>query len=358
MIRLEPEILETLGLSGQTRAVVKDTIPAPVGHVGHGYASAALSDTLEGLVSTGVSGRPVFQSLDLPFVGTRVPEATVSRWQHDPALILIEMKGGEAIGGNHAFAPEPGILYLDSRHQKAFARLIGGRGQLVIGADRGAVSAFEVIEPLSPAMERLLAGGEPVSLHIELPGLEAWVGETEGWLSDIYTQLSASETPLSRLAAAGLVARLWSPPRGSDMKALIAQSLAGDGPAAKIGKWARDLGQPLLERAMRLAVVRADILREELTPLSDSIADDPDGATADARHWLVCRDNLQSVRAVLSLAIDTTELDRAIELLDREATLHHSMWSAVGDLGEEERLSAVAWQEPEHWWGALSPLGR
>lgn len=354
VIHPTPDILEALGYPRDTLVIEQAVVPAPLLSSGHGFSSGPSSGLPHTLLSTLTRDRPMYSDVENPSFRDRIPEARIRRWDHDPAVILIELRAGGYLGGPNTLAIDEYTLLLDSRRHPAFARITGSRGEVLVGCDGGAVAAFDVEEPLSPGMEKLRAGTLLPLLELRVPEIETWGAAMPGWLSVAYSKLQEIGTPLSQVAAAGLVARLWTPPAGGDWKAALGLSLSGQGPAARVHDWARSLDAQVLDRVELLAIYQADALRSELEELSHAIAADPVGAMEDARDWVIRRDDLESICQMLRAGGQARDLGQALSSLDRDAEAHHTIWSALERPLETERLSAVAWQEPEHWWGALA----
>ena len=65
-------------------------------------------------------------------------------------------------------------------------------------------------------------------------------------------------------------------------------------------------------------------------------------------------DDLEAGGALVCREGRAPEVRRALGALDEAAEREHSMWSLLPSLAADARLSDVAWQEPDAWWGALA----
>jgi hypothetical protein len=66
------------------------------------------------------------------------------------------------------------------------------------------------------------------------------------------------------------------------------------------------------------------------------------------------RDDLESVAFVLGVAGGGTVLREVLDEVDREVANRLLGYTLLTVLGDDDRLAAVAWQEPDAWWGALA----
>lgn len=217
-------------------------------------------------------------------------------------------------------------------------RLDADRAVLRLAA--GEVVLLGLPDPLAD-----LAGAEPEPAAVPAPPVEAW---TEGlavdrWLAEEVGRLARSAAALDRIAAAGLLSRLWAP--GETPVARAAR------PTERARAWARGLDPAALDRAEREAVDEAARLHDRI----DAVARLDDAAARAAVGALVVdRDDLQSVRRALRLAGRGDRLDAALAAVDADARSAASVLAgrlpALADDPDGLRWAAVAWQEPGAWW--------
>ena len=82
----------------------------------------------------------------------------------------------------------------------------------------------------------------------------------------------------------------------------------------------------------------------------------PEEVAALASRVIEQRDDLASVEWTLQAADGhaAISLTRALEAVDEDAQAILSAFAFAPDLGDEDRILSVHWQEPERWWGALA----
>lgn len=349
-----PHILEALGLDRDELTPPIESVPAPDRGVGYGFSAG--TETLDALIDQAIPAHPIFSDVELRKFGEQLPGSRVRRWDADPSVVLVDTTTDDLVPGENASLVEAGTLALDSRTAPAFALVRGTGGELVLQVDRGGVTIFGVERRRSPELEDFAQRKAAPPLQIPSPDLDAILAgaPADPWLRDASTERAASASPLARAAAAGLIARLWSPPRGAGARALVDMALGGDTPTRRARDWFAALPADDRQTLERMTVFTADRLRDELPSLSGAIAADPLGSRDRALAWLHERDELACIRELLRHAGGGAELGSAEADLDREAASHHSMWSALESFSTDPWLRAVAWQEPDSWWGALA----
>lgn len=154
------------------------------------------------------------------------------------------------------------------------------------------------------------------------------------WLAKTVLQWDGHNTVMSRLAAIGLLARLWDP------------SLGGTSPRKEIAAWLR---------AAKLNEEEIAFLLENLTHRAGQLAlrlEEEDFSSS--LRWIVEeREFLQSVRSALRTVIDTGFADGLFSSLDERA-------DAMGlrlqmPVLPEDYAWSLAWMEPEAWWSVADP---
>jgi hypothetical protein len=352
-----PRQLEALGLSGDAKVEPREALPAPIGEVGYGLSGAPVTDAATLGAQLGM--RPEFAKL--PWAAQT--KWALSRWEPDPAVLVLEPRGAAVVLGPNADRWGAGeAIVLDGRRELAFLRVQGAQDDQLIATVGGAVAYYDLELPPSEALLAFAKGSIGPAPTLEAPSLETLLaGESAApWLQAAFEAQVAMGTLFSRAAAAGLLGRLWTPPWSAGREAegglpsSILAALAGKTPKAQVVSWFRDRGPTCYEPLAVQAIYRADDWLERLDRLVARVAADPIRARPMAHGLLLERDDLQSVAWLLEQVGEATALRAALERLDREASYRHSIWSLVGGFGDDARLSAVSWQEPEAWWGALA----
>jgi hypothetical protein len=236
-------------------------------------------------------------------------------------------------------------------------RLVGHTYDCVIGCEQGDVELFEPSYPARSTQLTFLADWRPSApAEVPAPDIHVFISHcaAEPWLVTEATHLASASWPLSRLAAAGLVARLWSPPECQDVeKALERILLKQAGPAKAATQWFRVLGSQVHQEAESSAALEADALGERLPELQESVLEDPQAASQRCLQWLHERDDLECVLFLLQRTNAGELLQARLAELDGLAQRYASLWSHA-EVNENERLQAVSWQEPDAWWGQLA----
>ena len=273
----------------------------------------------------------------------------------------------EALGDLRWWSRHPGIYVVDSELE---ARLQGGvsqrlpEGELIIDAraeltwlrlqGRGVDAVWQL--DASGATLHLVGPGDAASSAPlpEIPSAASFVGAQpiEPWLQQAFESLARSPSVLSRVAAVGMLGRLWAPHEAGALSLDQLLALRLPGPAGR--EWLQ--AQPLARReeVVAEAIATASLLRVAFGPLEEAILSGAPEARDRAREWIQERDRLESVRFALG-GMDAPEpLRRALSGLDRYAAVHHSLWSLLPGWTGDAHLEAVAARDPEAWWGRLS----
>jgi hypothetical protein len=291
-----------------------------------------------------------------PLIDRCCSGAEVHRWSRDPRLVFVHAPGATWRTHGAACEVRQGGVVLFARGADS-AVLIDGPGGSFLLVSYAASGALDVAEVESSAV-RGLATWEPCGqVPIEAPAAGALIfdGRLEPWLAAQFEQRSRSISPVERVGAVGLIGRLWTPPKETDRDVAERAVLDGDGPARRALRWFGMLDAPTRSRVATEALVRADALAEELPDLSAEVVSDPHAARPELLRWLLRRDDLECVAFLFRGCDPSSPLLPALDALDRAAAAYHSMWSFV-DGFDDERLRAVAWQQPQHWWGDLAIL--
>lgn len=325
-MKREPTLRELLALPDDTELRLVARCPvadgAPEGNVRHALATllvmgSAWTDAFSdhALQAYRAQGSPTYLAFARSAVHTVVAGTPVD--------------GGELLG-------------FDVTHERVTVRLVDDdAGEWVVHAHDGALELFE-LQPADPLAD--LGPPAPPPPSLPAPPVAEWatLARAEPWLARAAAELAEAPGHVERAAAAGLLARLWSPPLDAPRTVP---------PREAVRAWAHDLPPGALDQLERTASRRADALAQALE------GHDPVDEAA-ARSIALRRDDLQSVRRVLRLAGRGTHLSDALAEVDRVAAAQTSrLTDALPPLDDDplaERWIAVAGQEPDAWWAGLA----
>lgn len=175
----------------------------------------------------------------------------------------------------------------------------------------------------------------------------------EPWLVSAVHERMDSHCPFDKAVSVGLMGRLWRPVSRQDAASARELSLAGTGPGQSGLAWWRSLADRDREAIVRDGLLRADDLADALEHLSSSVADDPQKARPKLIHWLHERDDLACLAFLARGTPSNDVIEVALGRLDETASTHHSIWSFVAGF-DDDRLRAVASEDPDSWWGQLA----
>lgn len=223
-------------------------------------------------------------------------------------------------------------------------------------ARHGVIAAYRIVRAVPAAIRELERWTPPRSPRLDVDVLAQMLGDAscEAWLRRQVEILGAVPSPADRVAAAGLLGRLWMPTTGAE-RALFAEAGA-EGPGDRVRAWAERLERPMLEYVARTAARRAEELTAELGTLETTARLRPGAVGKVAARVVHARDDLESISYVIRLAggSRSEELDSALRAFDDEAADHLSVFAFADGLAEDERIRAVSWQDPNAWWGGLA----
>lgn len=273
-------------------------------------------------------------------------------------------------GSVRRFGPTVGKTdVLDARTEWAFAICLSDRGGKAFVFRPNARPVEVTLNPTPWRLERTDLVNEEI---------------TEQWLCKEVDRWLATGRPYGKCVAAGMIARLWTPPPGTAAEVLrrVTEAvIADDSPQARAFRWferpskdARAIDQ-IVSHATTLQIW----LRDERAELEREVEDAPQGTDKDrwraANHavrWLLERDQLESVHLMLSSAGMRDELETLLRHLDKENRmpmlracekignfrlepaagppwLEHPV--ARGRLPGHPQLLAVFGRELDAWWG-------
>lgn len=266
-------------------------------------------------------------------------------WSRHPGIYVVDSELEVRLQGGASQRLPEGELIVDARSELTWLRLQGRGVDAVWQLDASGATLHLV----SPVGESVTEASLP-----EIPAASFFTGEQPilPWLSRAFTSLAGSTSVLSRVAAVGMLGRLWAPQNAGrlSLEELLAVRLPGPSGRA----WLQAQPAALREEVIAEAVATASLLRVAFAPLEEAILSGAPDARDRAREWIQERDRLESVRFVLG-GMDAPEpVRRALSGLDRFASLHHSLWSLIPGWSKDAHLAAVNAREPESWWGRLS----
>ncbi len=209
-----------------------------------------------------------------------------------------------------------------------------------------------------PSLHARLSAPAPQLPTIPIPELDAHFMQHPAapWLSELVTQQIQSADPLTRLAAVGLLARLWTPVGSEAKKAMVASLLQGKRSPAQeyLNHYTAGFTPEVLAWVERQAVQDADTLHDALESVSNDLLEleEPTERQEHADYLRERRDDLESVLEVLEAVQAGANLRLALDSLDRTALEKRML---LDDAGSEpsRRLTNVAWVQPEAWWSVL-----
>ncbi len=348
MTKLSRETLELLGLSEDACVGEPVQVTLEVPKVGHGQACA----------EPPTEGRTI--SLFRP---QTFHDCTTGTAPEYPGWVFMYGEEGDVFEG----VSQPGqplgasTLAVDVSEGPAIARLLRGDHvfRIAVSPEGGAPTIVSA-EILPSAKERAIASWAP-SERPRPPSPrpdDFLAGEAcAGWLSTRAHLLGESASSWRRVAAAGLLARLWVPQSRESVDAAFQRTLAQDSPADRVAAWAGALTEEQALEAESAAVAEADLLLERLDEVEAAVEADPAAARSRARDWLHARDDLESARYVLRLARRDAALAAALDDLDASVSDRHSLWASLEDFSDDPHLEAVALECPDCWWGKVAGEG-
>ena len=327
MNQLPPDLARLTGLVCTEPPI---EVPRPMGQTGQGFVAPS-------------PDRLVDLDMDTTVPQRVLAELELFRLDHDPDLFVLEAPGLATILQGRSRALHPGVWLLDSSD--------GATIQLadwLLHLERGHVRVWALQDDGAAVSPRVSSLPE-----VSWPGAEALLA---GWTVAPWLALHAdrlgSGPPVDRVAAAGALARHWSPQSSQDRRKAVQAIGAGTTVQHTVREWLEQLaGWERLDPAIT-ARVGPHVLR--VKALSEAALLDEPGAVL--RSLIQERDHLESLRVAARLAGRPTI--RALEAgLDRADRTWASQLSVVGQFFDpaslEDLLGSVGAREADHWWGAL-----
>jgi hypothetical protein len=282
--------------------------------------------------------------LQLPF--------TVTASQKAAGVWLIEPVACEWAVVDGIVEDSDGDVALDARQSRCVLRLMDSEREFVAVADITTIRVFEVIREHDRSFDWAARWQPEAPLDIQQPDLAALLQGTpaDDWLLGAARGLAESESATDRLAAIGLIARLWEPTSAEIRDAILAGKLVH--PSSRVREVARSLPREQLQRLAEQAQAQASGLAGDVRRLMELAAEGDDDATqAYALGLLHRRDTLESVAVVLEDLEAGRELREALHEVDEEAEAAQSAFPEVERFAGDDRLAAVYAAEPLAWWG-------
>ncbi|TFH65995.1 MAG: hypothetical protein E4G90_05435, partial [Gemmatimonadales bacterium] len=183
----------------------------------------------------------------------------------------------------------------------------------------------EPAQKVLPSLSARLSAPAPELPKVPIPELDVHLAQYPAapWLAELVTQQIQSADPLTRLAAVGLLARLWTPVGSEAKKSILAKMLQGGASPAReyLNTYAAALTPEMLAWIERQAVQDADWLHDALESVSQDLLEfeDPSERQEHADNLREKRDDMESVLEVLEAAQAGTNLRTALKSLDRTA---------------------------------------
>lgn len=315
-------------------------VPAPPHDVGLGDAGHAGSIDLARLPPT-FSRVPIEAGLD------------VQRWGRDPSVFRVTAQSVEVVSGAfHMFSA--GDVAIDARSQPALLRAATASGSVALHLGPDRVRAWRVPESaaLAPFLNAPTVGEPSLAplppLTTLLDGLSA-----PAWMAEEYARRMEG-SPSDRLAAAGLVARLWAPETKADRDGARTWLIEGRGTvAARVADWLERASTPPSIRLVADDLIPTVwMIRDQLLVLSDDGALTEDVRVGLAGDVATDRDDLESVIACAQL-VGTRDaaLGSALkDLDDTAASLLEPLAELLRHGSRGPRWRAVRRSSPEAWW--------
>lgn len=344
-----PEEVEALGLEG---ARFGETAEIEGGRSGPsmGYRQPAVAEAISPAQALALAPHELIPQAmaAADTVGLRIGSP------HDaPHILVVASADGRPVrvrqareAAASAEPQDPSRVALDIRAAgAATVTRTDGLGVAIKWQDRSiAVIAF--VENFRPV--------DPVVPPLPDPPVEAWAEAfADAWLRD-FVRARVDASPWSRLAVAGVLARLAEPAAGAAVEALLAGKV--DERIAAPRRWARSWTAE--ERAGVAAHARAaiDDLHEDLDAVTAALAPGDEDWRADVLALLQDRDELEGVVLLLREAGAADAVEPMLAALDERGRRFVSAtpgWRPLRD----EQLRRAALGDPESWWAALATEG-
>lgn len=294
------------------------------------------------------------EPLESPFEKLRsfLQDGTLSRWRRDARVLFLETGNTQTelhLSGACSWIGKS-IAVLDARERPAY---VHGRFDDAVWVLRSSPTELTLFVEMKMSGETDWEPDRPP--EIPAPDIDSFVGRTvvQPWLLLLAKNMASASRPFSRVAAAGILARLWSSPdkaaREQNKKWL------NDGhsdPTTAALDWFKGLGVESRELIEGSVIYEWKELESSFEELVQTALEDPDAFEESGRKWLHRRDDLESVLFFLRRVDVGSAISRGLAKFDKRVAGYRELWSML-ELHDDERLRAVSWQHPDDWWGAL-----
>jgi hypothetical protein len=323
----QDELKSLLGLGDDDQLELVHTLPLESIEVGLGFAPAELDwNELE--------SSPHWQELSL---GAPIE---LFAWQEQAGIFRVSLsaEGDFEVLRGAAQRLDARTFHLDARRGEVVgrARLESG-DDIALCVERSDCRFFRVVSPLS------------------LPDLTTFTGgiDAQPWLDREYDDLASSPGVADRVAAVGLVLRLWQPETPEARTRVLEQTLrSGSELLEHVKRWAAQLSPVVCGQCADIVQATAEALEDALIDVDATLELGGAAARSLATHIALERDRLESIFAVLALRGDVAKHRAALDRLDEQASLLLGQLCSAGV--NHPRLERAAEAEPFAWWGALA----
>lgn len=343
-----------LGESDSFQEVVAE--PIPPSRAGHGLMTTEEDEPFDDRLVDRAIASGNFDTLEkLPQDPFRF---RVRRWADQPGILFLEYAEDLLPVRGLWRRLQPGAYAVDTRSRPAFFFLASGDRDYALSLCQGDVFLDQVMRTRSGSLGKMASWRPPAFTEVVLPGIgELLKGEPcADWLENEAGLLECSPSIVDRLAALGMLVRLWSPPPGGRAAEIVRGILENRTPtlSARVRGALADIAPVFLREVEHLAVLETDVLGDRLEALHDAVAVEDAQAPSLLNSLVLRRDDLESVAVVLRLGEAGEQLGDALDGLDRRA--RHSLYafSLLPAPADSDRLRTVAWKEPLAWWASLA----
>jgi hypothetical protein len=346
MSRLDEDLQALLGPIRESRTILD--VPAVPSAAGEGLASAS-PDLAPGELALAFQQEPHRRAIEV----RDVPSLHLWRSVGRPSLFQVEdlEEPHAALGAAERYldgwlldASREAVLVV--RREEGTIHLVARGGGLRIAQVWPAVSE----DPVARAAERFAADTPAV---VSPPDLLALAGTARlaPWLAREAVIRAGGGDGYSRLAAAGLVARLGAATAENAEDVLAGRLEGRPGPARRVVEWACALKPEALADAARALDAEAGQIVDLIQQLHRAVASgDPTSPTL-ALEIMRRRDDAESVAVVLRGSVAGDVVLAALRPLDALAIEERSAFEMAWPTADDPLLRAVGWLEPGAWWG-------
>lgn len=349
---LTPEELDVLGIA-------RDTELEPVEHVIFPSGTEATPSGAQPELPRTRAGWDDLRVQDLESLPGQLQrlrsilqDGKLSRWRKDARVLFLEIGNTQTeiqLAGACSWIGH-GTALIDVRERPAY---VHGRFDDAVWVLRSCLTELTLFVEMKMSEEADWESDTPP--EIPAPDIDSFVGQAvvQPWLLLLAKSMAGASRLFLRVAAAGVLARLWSSPneasREQNKKCLNAGHLD---PAAAALDWFKTLGAEGRELIEGAVLYEWKELESSFEELVQTALEDPDAFEESGRAWLHRRDDIESVLFLLRRVDAGTAAARGLAKFDQRVAGYRELWRWV-DVRDDERLRAVSWQYPDDWWGGL-----